>query len=245
MAKRKYKKRSIVSGKSVYDILHMSIDDFEKLGVKDLQKVVGRLVSAGNKRLRSFERAGESSPATRYILEKSGGMFTTKGKDLQGLRSEYKRAKGFLMSETGTRAGWNKVRKKTIKSLKKKGVDIRGDVERKIFKDITNEDEQTFKEWMKDNDSKREFTKLVTAETNKAFDKMWRAYEDLKEISPEVANRNLKYGALQEIVNLAKDESLSADEIALKLQDQITEIYEKQARENNAIDGVSGFFEIE
>ena len=119
---RVYKQPSLVSGLSVKDILNMDITKFNSLTEKDMRKVVGRLVSAGNKRLRSFERAGESSPATRYILDKSGGVFSTKGKNLQQLRSEYMRAKGFLESKTGNRKGWAKVKKETIETLETKGI---------------------------------------------------------------------------------------------------------------------------
>lgn len=114
-----YKQPSIVSGLSVNDILNMDIKEFNSLKESDLRKIVGRLVSAGNKRLRYFERNGEKSPATRYI-NKSGGPFSTKGKDLNALRAEYIRAKDFLQSKTGTMRGWKKVKNDTINTLKEK-----------------------------------------------------------------------------------------------------------------------------
>ena len=120
---KSYKQQSIVSGLSVNDILNMDIDTFNKLNEKDLRKVVGRLVSAGNKRLRNFEKTGESSPATRYV-KKSGGYFSTKGKDLNSLRSEYARAKNFMLSKTSTKTGYKKVKKETAKNLLKKGLKI-------------------------------------------------------------------------------------------------------------------------
>ena len=57
---RTYKQPSIVSGMTIQDILNMDNKTFNSLNTSDMRKVVGRLVSAGNKRLRSFERAGES-----------------------------------------------------------------------------------------------------------------------------------------------------------------------------------------
>lgn len=201
---RKYKQQSIVSGMSVQDILNMDIDTFNKLNTSDLRKVVGRLVSAGNKRLRSFERAGERSPATRHVA-KSGGSFSTKGKDLNELRSEYTRAKNFLQSKTGTRKGWKQVKKETITSLKKYGVEM----------------------------------------TESQFDDVWTAYEDLKELSPEVANRGLKYSVLKDVADMVTDTDKSADEIAMALNENLSRIYEEQAGLNDGVDGVSGFFEIE
>lgn len=201
---RTYKKPSIVSGMTVQDILNMDNDTFNKLSTSDMRKVVGRLVSAGNKRLRSFERAGESSPATRYAA-KSGGSFSTKGKDLNALRSEYTRAKNFLQSKTGTRKGWKQVKKETISGLKKHGVQM----------------------------------------NEKQFDKVWKAYEDLKEISPEVANRGLKYSVLKDVADMVTDDNKSADEIATAIHENLSQIYEEQAGLENGVDGVSGFFEIE
>lgn len=201
---RTYKQPSIVSGLTVQDILNMDINTFNKLNTSDLRKVVGRLVSAGNKRLRSFERAGESSPATRHV-EKSGGAFSTRGKDLNALRAEYTRAKNFLQSKTGTRKGWKQVKKETIQGLKKQGVEM----------------------------------------TDSIFNDVWKAYEDLKELSPEVANRGLKYSVLKDVADIVTDGNKSVDEIAMALHKNLSSIYEERAGLENGVDGVSGFFEIE
>lgn len=201
---RTYKQPSIVSGMSVKDILNMDINTFNKLITSDLRKVVGRLVSAGNKRLRSFERAGESSPATRHVAT-SGGAFSTRGKDLNALRAEYTRAKNFLQSKTGTRKGWKKIKKETLEGLKKHGIEM----------------------------------------TESQFNDVWSAYENLKELSPEVANRGLKYSVLKDVADMVKDADKSADEIATALHENLSKIYEERAGLNDGSDGVSGFFEIE
>lgn len=201
---RTYKQPSIVSGMTVQDILNMDNKTFNSLNTSDMRKVVGRLVSAGNKRLRSFERAGESSPATRHVA-KSGGAFSTKGKDLNALRAEYTRAKNFLQAKTGTRKGWKQVKKETIAGLKKQGVEM-------------NEQQ---------------------------FNDVWKAYEDLKELSPEVANRGLKYSVLKDVADMVTDTNKSADEIATALHENLSSIYEEQAGLEHGVDGVSGFFEIE
>ena len=201
---RIYKKPSLVSGMSVQDILNMDIETFNKLNKSDLRKVVGRLVSAGNKRLRSFERAGESSPATRHVA-KSGGAFSTRGKDLNALRAEYTRAKNFMQAKTGTRKGWKQVKKETLQGLKKHGVEM----------------------------------------TEGQFEDVWKAYEDLKELSPEVANRGLKYSVLKDVADMVTSTDKSAEEIATAVHNNLSEIYEEQAGLNNGVDGVSGFFEIE
>ena len=201
---RTYKQPSIVSGMTVNDILNMDINTFNKLNTSEMRKVVGRLVSAGNKRIRSFERAGESSPATRHVA-KSGGAFSTKGKDLNALRAEYTRAKNFLQSKTGTRKGWKQVKKETISGLKKHGVEM----------------------------------------TEQQFNDVWNAYDDLKELSSDVANRGMKYAVLKDIANMVTDTEKSADEIATAIHNNLAAIYEEQAELENDVNGVSGFFEIE
>lgn len=201
---RTYKQPSIVSGLSVQDILNMDINTFNKLNMSDLRKVVGRLVSAGNKRLRSFERAGESSPATRHVA-KTGGAFSTKGKDLNALRAEFTRAKNFMQSKTGTRKGWTQVKKETISGLKKQGIEM----------------------------------------TESQFNEVWTAYEELKEMSPEVANRGLKYSVLKDVADMVLDTDKSTDEIAMAIRENLSQIYEERAGLSDGVDGVSGFFEIE
>ena len=119
----KYKQPSIVSGMSVNDILNMSEKRFNKLTEKELKLVVGRLVSAVNKRVRRFEKAGITTPATRS-LEKSGGKLSVKGKSLNELRSEYARARNFMNMETSTRKGYEKVQKKISDTLRDRGYDI-------------------------------------------------------------------------------------------------------------------------
>ena len=118
-----YKQKSIVSGLSVKKILSMDVSEFNKLNKRDLQKITGRLVSAGNKRLRRAEQAGVTSPAFAFIRD-NGGFFSTKDKNINQLRSEFVRAKNFLESETGTIKGAIKFRKESIALLKKQGVTI-------------------------------------------------------------------------------------------------------------------------
>lgn len=138
----KYKQPSIVSGMSVKDIVNMDIRTFEKLSESDMRKVVGRLVSSVNKRMRRFEEAGIVTPATR-ALEKSGGLLSTKGKDLNQLRHEYARARNFLNMETSSQAGYRRVQKQTIKTLKERGVDVSAeDIDEmwRIWDDLTELD---------------------------------------------------------------------------------------------------------
>lgn len=118
-----YKQKSIVSGLSINKILNMDVRDFNKLGKKDLQKITGRLVSAGNKRIRRAREAGITSPAFEYV-ERTGGVFSTKGKNLNQLRAEFVRAKNFLESQTGSIKGAKKFKEDSINLLSLEGVNI-------------------------------------------------------------------------------------------------------------------------
>jgi hypothetical protein len=101
----------------------MDVSEFNKLSLKDLRKVTGRLVSAGNKRIRRAEEKGVDSPAFAYIRE-SGGMLSTKGKDLQQLRHEFVRAKNFMEAETSTIKGAENFKAESIELLKQEGVNL-------------------------------------------------------------------------------------------------------------------------
>lgn len=93
-------------GLSVQDILNL---DTRKLTDDQLRAVTTRLASAANKRIRRMEKAGTESPALKNV-KRSGGDFSTKGKDAKGIRSEFKRAKGFLQSKTSSLRGYKKVK---------------------------------------------------------------------------------------------------------------------------------------
>lgn len=112
--------KDIVTGKSVEDILNM---DVSKLTESELRKITGRLVSAGNKRARRMMAKDVMSPALN-ILQDTGGMLSTRGKSINQLRAEFKRAKNFLQSETSSLAGYKKVKKETMAQLKKEGIKI-------------------------------------------------------------------------------------------------------------------------
>lgn len=119
-----YKNKSLVSGLSIEDILTMGNKEFNTLNEKDLRKVVGRLVSAGNKRARRLMGKDMNTPAVENLLS-SGGLLSTKGKTFGELRSEYKRAKAFLKAKSSTVKGVSAINKKLISKFKENGVTIK------------------------------------------------------------------------------------------------------------------------
>lgn len=130
---RKPRTDDFLKGRSVQDLLDMDIDEFNDLDRQKLSKVVSRLASASNKRLKMFEQKGIETQATKYA-EWSGGKFSTKGKDLNALRSEFVRAKEFLKAKTSTITGYNEVKSRTQEELKRAGVELTDDQYKDFWK---------------------------------------------------------------------------------------------------------------
>lgn len=99
-----------LTGKSIQDIMNLDID-INKLSRGDLSRVVGRLVSASNKRIRNLEKTsiGKLSPAYQSRMQ-HGGQFSTKGLDTNQLRHLFGQTKGFLELKTSTTSGWKELR---------------------------------------------------------------------------------------------------------------------------------------
>lgn len=186
---------------TVNQILNMDIADFNKLSTPQLRKVTQTLASAGNKRLRRFESSGVSSGAYRHV-QRSGGNFSTKGKSINSLRSEFMRAKTFLTSKGGSVSGARKIQSETIKTLNKQGVNL----------------------------------------TNEQYNNFWETYERLKEMSPEVASKGLKYVVMGDIAELIDE--VNPEELAGIMSEKLDELYEEQEGLENDT-GVSRFFEVE
>ena len=101
-----------IKGLKISDIMNISWEKLNSLNLEDMRQLTGRLVSASNKRIRRLSAAkrGASSFAYQYIEER-GKTFSTRGKDINQLRTEFKTAKQFLSMKTSTIKGWNKYRK--------------------------------------------------------------------------------------------------------------------------------------
>lgn len=163
--------------KTVKEILDIDITDFRRLTNQQMRGCVQTLADAANKRIKRFARMGEKSPAVAGV-ERTGGRFSTKGKNLNQLRHEFMRAKDFLESETGNIKGWRAVKTQTISTIKEEA-------------GFNLDDE--------------------------LWDKVWTAYDQLKESNPWVANRQFRYKILEKISQIASDRRTTADSIARRL----------------------------
>lgn len=189
-----------VKGKTVEQLLDLDLDIWTRLNRRDLAAATRKLADAANKRLKYFEDRGDYTPATR-AAERSGGKFTTGGKNRNQLEHEFARARNFLLSETSTRKGWAAVKQRTISQFERQtGVTIPAD----------------------------------------RFNEFWEAYEDLRDLDPDIVNRAIKYKVMEELVQRLLD-GQDPNEIVSAMHDRITQIYtEAKNEEAAASDGGTG-----
>ena len=105
------------------ETLDIDLSRLMSMSKNELTYAVRRLSMESNKRLAQFKKRGITSPATVYV-EKHGGKFTSKNKDIYQLRAEFQRAKEFLGTETGTITGYRAWESKVANTLRKNtGID--------------------------------------------------------------------------------------------------------------------------
>ena len=111
-------KAEIVTGKSVEDILNMPLHEVNKLTDIELKALTGRLVSAGNKRLRRYEAKTGELPNAGKSGDYSNVKFSVAGKDRMQTLEEFKRAKSFMKAQTSSLRGTRAVKKESQRELK-------------------------------------------------------------------------------------------------------------------------------
>lgn len=211
-----------VKGKTVKQILDMPYYDLKKLTDSELKVLVGRLVSAGNKRLRRYQaKKGElpNAGSRRRTTQTESGQtttqqdyekrkFSTVGKDRTELFEEFKRAKNFMKAQTSSLAGEKSVKKESQRIIKENfGITV--------------------------NDAD--------------YDIYWKAFDRLKELHPEVDERNYKYTILAHMDKMLEQRKgkpyKSYKTFARAIEKKLQQIYEENESVKNG-DGTSGFFEI-
>lgn len=224
---REYKNKSIVSGLSVDDVLKMRPNQLEELSDSDLRKVVGRLVSAGNKRLRRFEKRGENSPAYRRAMQ-SGGAFSTRGKDRDALLNELQRARIFFKDETSSIKRW-----KEIKVEYSTGIGVESPA-------LDNDGEYIYPPEI-------EYIDFDYLNGNNDFSRaVWEMFDKLQEIDPTIANMSNKYNVAQQIADIAivSADPTNIQHLVYKIYDKLVETEKEREVLNDEFDeSVSQFFD--
>lgn len=108
------KRNRIATGLTIENILKMPISKIQSYSPTAQREIVSRLVSAGNKRLRTLEKKDINNAATLRLYN-SGGKLSVKGKSEDELIKEYIRARDFLQNKFSKVSEWNK----TVKNLMK------------------------------------------------------------------------------------------------------------------------------
>lgn len=98
----------MVEGKSVEDLLKTGSTFLNRLTTQHLRQIVTRLSSAANKRLRRAEAAGAGNSPAILEVKASGGKFSGKDKDKEGLKQEFLRLRSFFKDPTSTMEGWKR-----------------------------------------------------------------------------------------------------------------------------------------
>ena len=113
-----------IKGKSIQQILDMPLNELESLTVPQLRTLVGRGVSAGNKRLRRFLARYKKIPYAGKGAERNADYekvkFSAMGKDRTELMEEFKRIKSYLKAKTSSVTGYERVKRESRKALKER-----------------------------------------------------------------------------------------------------------------------------
>ena len=135
-----------LKGLSIDKLTNLSATQIKQYDRKNLAKIVTKLSSAANKRVKQLEKHGYNTPALRKAS--NGGQFGSKGKNLKQLRSEYKRVSGFLKSETSTVRGYKSFLNRLSKKFKEKGVKVGGGSTEEM-QDFIDKETRIY-DWLKD-----------------------------------------------------------------------------------------------
>lgn len=109
---------------TVNDVMNLDISSIEQMTRAELAGAVKILADAGNKRIARLEKNATFSPALDSV-KRSGGKFSTRGKNEQQLISELQRAKYFMELKSSTVKGAKIARQKTEKFFREKvGIDF-------------------------------------------------------------------------------------------------------------------------
>ena len=96
-----------VGGKSIQDIMNITKGDFLSFDISSQRKIVGRLVSASNKRARRVLNSGRKITLKSYVKK---GKFSVKGlNSAEELWKEQERATEYLSRKTSTLRGIKEV----------------------------------------------------------------------------------------------------------------------------------------
>ena len=79
---------------------------------------------------------------------------------------------------------------------------------------------------------------------NVNYDRFWKAYDKLKELHPEVADKNFKYAVIEQLTKEVSGKKwFNVDKAVMKIEKKLQELYQNNESIKNG-NGTSGFFEV-
>lgn len=102
--------------------MDMTAQEVSKMTEKEMRAAVRSMQKVVGARMSRLEKGDYQSQAARYMAERGG--ISTKGKDLNQLRAEFKQARNFLQARTSTVTGVKKVMAEYAKGLQDAGINV-------------------------------------------------------------------------------------------------------------------------
>lgn len=99
-------------------------DTLNKKSRAELAQVVGKFRDVAHKRMKRIQASGLTSHAYNQLLDRGIDHFSTKGKNLNQLRSHYVLLNNFLNSKSSSISGIRKIRQNVIESMTENGIEI-------------------------------------------------------------------------------------------------------------------------
>lgn len=168
-----------LNGISIDKLTNLSATQIKQYDRKNLAKIVTKLSSAANKRVKRLEKSGYNTPALRQSYR--GEHFGSKGKNLKQLRSEYKRVSSFLKSETSTVKGYKAFLNRLSKKFNEKGVKVGGGTTEEM-QDFIDKETRIY-DWLK--------------ERNPYIDESMYKYSVMPKLSEYINHGNLSESAIK------------------------------------------------
>ena len=168
-----------LNGVSIDKLTNLSATQIKQYDRKNLAKIVTKLSSAANKRVKRLEKSGYNTPALRQSYR--GRHFGSKGKNLKQLRSEYKRVSSFLKSETSTVKGYKAFLNRLSKKFNEKGVKVSGGTTEEM-QDFIDKETRIY-DWLK--------------ERNPYIDESMYKYSVMPKLSEYINQGNLSESAIK------------------------------------------------
>lgn len=185
---------------SIEQLLMVDTDAINEMDKQTLSSVLKQMSRYVQTRVRSFDKAGESSPALEHLRQEGGTIMSDPSMSVFQMRREWARAVDFLSAKTSTLTGWRQHKRDSMRMIRER-----------TGLNVTSKDYDKF--W-------RLYQRMI--ETDPKYRSKDYKYEAGEMISEQIVEAK-KSGAdfehifdvLQKTINAAYIQQQKADQIAL------------------------------